>query len=72
MADLDAWEEYGVHGHTDADRPWFDYHEALRAPAARLVGALPREVVIMNSLTVNLHLLLASFFRCLLYTSRCV
>lgn len=63
MADLDAWEQYGVHGHTDADRPWVDYHEALRAPAARLVGALPREVVVMNSLTVNLHLLLASFYR---------
>ena len=63
MADLDAWEQYGVHGHTDADRPWVDYHEALRAPAARLVGALPREVVAMNSLTVNLHLLLASFYR---------
>jgi kynureninase len=63
MADLDAWEEYGVHGHVDADRPWFPYHEALREPAARLVGAEPREVVIMNSLTVNLHLLLASFYR---------
>ena len=63
MADLDAWEEYGVHGHTEADRPWFPYHEELRDPAARLVGALPREVVIMNSLTVNLHLLLASFYR---------
>jgi len=63
MADLDAWEEYAVHGHTDADRPWVDYHEALRGPAARLVGALPREVVVMNSLTVNLHLLLASFYR---------
>ncbi|MBK9738320.1 MAG: kynureninase [Actinobacteria bacterium] len=63
MADLDAWEEYGVHGHTDADRPWVSYHEQLRAPAARLVGAEPREVVIMNSLTVNLHLLLASFYR---------
>ena len=63
MADLDAWEEYGVHGHLDADRPWFPYHEDLREPAARLVGALPREVVIMNSLTVNLHLLLASFYR---------
>jgi kynureninase len=63
MADLDAWEEYGVHGHTDADRPWVSYHEALRAPAARLVGAEPREVVAMNSLTVNLHLLLASFYR---------
>jgi len=63
MADLDAWEEYGVHGHSDADRPWFPYHEALRGPAARLVGAQPREVVMMNSLTVNLHLLLASFYR---------
>jgi kynureninase len=63
MADLDAWEQYGVHGHVDADRPWFPYHEELRAPAARLVGAEPREVVIMNSLTVNLHLLLASFYR---------
>lgn len=63
MADLDAWEQYGVHGHSDADRPWFPYHEALRGPAARLVGALPHEVVVMNSLTVNLHLLLASFYR---------
>jgi kynureninase len=63
MADLDAWEEYGVHGHSDADRPWFPYHEELREPAARLVGAEPREVVIMNSLTVNLHLLLASFYQ---------
>lgn len=63
MADLDAWEELGVHGHTDADRPWVSYHEALRDPAARVVGALPHEVVIMNTLTVNLHLLLASFYR---------
>jgi kynureninase len=63
MADLDAWEQYGVHGHGDADRPWLPYHEQLREPAARLVGALPREVVVMNSLTVNLHLLLASFYR---------
>lgn len=63
MADLDAWEQYGVHGHSDADRPWFPYHEELRGPAARLVGAQPREVVVMNSLTVNLHLLLASFYR---------
>ena len=63
MAELDAWEQYGVHGHTEGERPWFPYHEALREPASRLVGALPREVVIMNSLTVNLHLLLASFYR---------
>jgi len=63
MADLDAWEQYAVHGHLEADRPWLPYHEELRDPAARLVGALPREVVIMNSLTVNLHLLLATFYR---------
>ncbi len=63
MADLDAWEEYGVLGHTEADRPWVSYHEELRDPAARLVGARPREVVVMNTLTVNLHLLLASFYR---------
>ena len=63
MADLDAWEQYGVHAHGDAARPWYSYHEALQAPAARLVGAMPREVVIMNSLTVNLHLLLATFYR---------
>ena len=63
MADLDAWEQYGVHGHLEADRPWFPYHEELRDPAARLVGALPREVVIMNSLTVNLHLLMVPFYR---------
>jgi kynureninase len=63
MADLDAWEQYGVHAHADADRPWTSYHEQLREAAARLVGAQPREVVIMNSLTVNLHLLLASFYR---------
>jgi kynureninase len=63
MADLDAWEEYAVHGHTDADRPWVSYHEPLRSAAAQVVGAEPREVVIMNSLTVNLHLLLATFYR---------
>jgi len=63
LADLSAWEQYGVHGHLQAQRPWFPYHEDLRDPAARLVGALPREVVVMNSLTVNLHVLLASFYR---------
>ena len=63
LADLAAWEHYGVQGHLRAHRPWLKYHEDLREPAARLVGALPREVVAMNSLTVNLHLLLASFYR---------
>lgn len=63
LEDLDAWAQLGVEGHLDAKRPWLPYHELLTAPAARLVGALPSEAVIMNSLTVNLHLLMVSFYR---------
>lgn len=62
-AELDDWARLGVEGHTHARRPWLPYHEQLRAPAARLVGARPEEVVAMNSLTVNLHLLIVSFYR---------
>ncbi len=61
--ELAAWERLGVEGHFEADRPWFSYHELLTEPAARLVGAQPTEVVAMNSLTVNLHLLMVSFYR---------
>ncbi|HEU5024367.1 MAG TPA: kynureninase [Spirillospora sp.] len=61
--ELDDWARLAVEGHTQARRPWVDYHELLREPAARLVGALPHEVVAMNSLTVNLHLMMASFYR---------
>jgi kynureninase len=60
---LDDWARLGVEGHTTSARPWLSYHELLRDPAARLVGALPSEVVVMNSLTVNLHLLMVSFYR---------
>ncbi|GIH09289.1 kynureninase [Rhizocola hellebori] len=63
LEDLDAWAQLGVEGHLDAKRPWLPYHELLTEPAARLVGALPTETVIMNSLTVNLHLLMVSFYR---------
>ena len=63
MAELDAWEEHAVRGHADAPRPWMTFHEAIRGPMARIVGALPHEVAAMNTLTVNLHLLLASFYR---------
>ncbi|MER7458364.1 kynureninase [Micromonospora sp. NPDC126480] len=63
LADLDAWRRLGVEGHLEAERPWLPYHELLTAPAARLVGARPAEVVVMNSLTVNLHLLMVSFYR---------
>ncbi|MBT2214053.1 kynureninase [Actinomadura sp. NEAU-AAG7] len=61
--ELDDWARLAVEGHTRARRPWVDYHELLRDPAARLVGALPHEVVAMNSLTVNLHLMMATFYR---------
>ncbi|ASW57923.1 kynureninase [Plantactinospora sp. KBS50] len=63
LADLDAWRDLGVEGHLDAERPWLSYHERLTGPAARLVGARPAETVVMNSLTVNLHLLMVSFYR---------
>ena len=59
--ELDDWARLGVEGHTEATRPWLPYHELLRGPAARLVGARPEEVVVMNSLTINLHLLMVSF-----------
>jgi kynureninase len=61
--ELDDWARLGVGAHFDAATPWYSYHEVLREPAARLVGAQPNEVVCMNSLTVNLHLLMATFYR---------
>ncbi len=61
--ELDDWARLAVEGHTEARHPWVSFHELLRDPAARLVGAQPREVVVMNSLTVNLHLMMASFYR---------
>lgn len=63
LEDLDAWAALGVEGHLEAKRPWLPYHEFLTGPASRLVGGLPTETVIMNSLTVNLHLLMVSFYR---------
>lgn len=62
-AELRDWARLGVEGHLEAERPWLPYHELLREPAARLVGARPDEVVAMNSLTVNLHLMMVSFYR---------
>jgi kynureninase len=61
--ELDDWARLGVEGHFDAARPWYPYHENLRDGFAQIVGALPSEVVAMNSLTVNLHLLMVSFYR---------
>jgi kynureninase len=60
---LDAWARLGVEGHTQASPPWTPYHETLTESTAQLVGAKTHEVVVMNALTVNLHLMLASFYR---------
>jgi kynureninase len=61
--ELDDWAQMGVDAHLDAETPWYTYHQTLREPMARLVGAQPVEVICMNSLTVNLHLMMASFYR---------
>jgi kynureninase len=61
--ELADWRRLGVLGHHEAKRPWIGYHEAVTAPLAELVGAGSTEVVAMNSLTVNLHLMLVTFFR---------
>jgi kynureninase len=61
--ELEDWATIGVEGHWRARRTWGDYHAQLRGPMARVVGAREDEIVVMNSLTVNLHLLLASFYQ---------
>jgi kynureninase len=61
--ELDAWARLGVDAWFDPGRPWFTLDDSLRAPMARVVGARPVEIGLMNGLTVNIHLLLASFFR---------
>ncbi len=61
--EMEDWASLGVDGHFQAATPWYSYHEVFRRSAASLVGALSGEVVMMNSLTVNLHLMLVSFYR---------
>src|SRR6266446_2953638 len=61
--ELDNWAKLGVDAHHATGTPWYSYHEALREPTARLVGAKPIELICMNSLTVNLHLMMATFYR---------
>ena len=60
---LDKWAHEAVEGHFTGDAQWMTYHEQVREPLARLVGAQPSEVVAMNSLTANLHLMMVSFYR---------
>jgi kynureninase len=61
--ELADWADLGVDAHLQGRTPWYSYHETVREPLARLAGAQPNEVVCMNSLTVNLHLLMATFYR---------
>ncbi|MCK6456315.1 MAG: kynureninase [Phycisphaerae bacterium] len=61
--ELDGWRDLAVEGHFHGRRPWYAYHEQLREAGARLVGARPHEVVFMNGLTVNLHVMMVTFFR---------
>jgi len=61
--ELEDWAKLGVDAHLGARTPWYTYHEPLREPTARMVGAKLVEVICMNSLTVNLHLMMATFYR---------
>src|SRR5579862_4347979 len=61
--ELDDWARLGVAGHEHAQRPWIPYHENLTRGLTLITGARASEVIAMNSLTVNLHLMLASFYR---------
>ncbi len=61
--ELDEWAKYGVEGHFHSTNPWYSYHERLTPPMAGIVGANDAEVVCMNSLTTNIHLLFVSFYR---------
>ncbi len=60
--ELNDWANLGVEGHFEAEHPWMPYHEFLSKQMAEIVGALPSEVVIMNTLTTNLHLMMVSFY----------
>jgi kynureninase len=61
--ELDDWAQFGVEGHFQAKNPWLPYHEIFPKQLSNIIGCLPKEVVVMNSLTVNLHLLMVSFYR---------
>ncbi len=60
---MDDWANLAVEGHFYAEKPWWDYHERFSEKLAKVVGAKPSEITVMNTLTVNLHLLMVSFYR---------
>lgn len=61
--ELKDWQEHGVEGHFEAKRPWVAYHELFPQKLSKIVGAKPKEIVVMNTLSVNLHLMMVSFYR---------
>ena len=63
LNELEDWANFGVEGHFHARKPWMPYHEIFPKQLSKIVGALPEEIVAMNQLTVNLHLLMVSFYR---------
>jgi kynureninase len=63
LNELEDWANFGVEGHFHGRKPWLPYHEMFPKLVSKIVGALPEEVVVMNQLTVNLHLLMVSFYR---------
>jgi kynureninase len=60
---MQQWQQLGVESFFKGDKPWLQYHDKLAVPLSTIVGALPSEIVVMNSLTVNLHLMLVSFYQ---------
>ncbi len=60
---MNDWANMAVEGHFFAEKPWWDYHERFAEPLSKIVGAKPSEVTVMNTLTVNLHLLMVSFYK---------
>ena len=60
---MNDWANLAVEGHFYSEKPWWDYHERFANPLSKVVGAKPSEVTVMNTLTVNLHLLMVSFYR---------
>ncbi len=60
---MSDWKDLAVEGHFYAEKPWWDYHERLAEGLSKIVGASPEEVSVLNTLTVNLHLLMVSFYR---------
>ena len=63
IIELDKWAHDGALAHFETEQPWVEYHQYLAQPVSRIVGALPSEVIAMNTLTVNLHLMMVSFYR---------